>query len=187
MTETLVIPTEHISPSDRRQLHFTVPAALLLPLVFMFLFDDSGRRFLLVFMLLSLPGQIRPLVHRAEIIFDHDAHKTRTLLRKDYLFGMKVREKALDASPYTRVEASLVEAVPSLELCAPGKPPLVLSSPLGLSSTRKQRNQTIRLYRRMSRDVAQALQIEDRGLHRFGRNLKRSARNGLGQSARKSA
>ena len=105
------------------------------------------------------------------------ARRTRKLVQQRYLLGLKCGQRTPDIIPYTRVAVSLHGSQLSLELEAPGRPPLTLARANQYGwLTKRHFHSDIRTFMRMSREVAQILQIEDRGLHRHGKIFDRQAR-----------
>ena len=137
-------------------------------------------------LLILLRAPLQTLANRSETIIDSHARERGCILRKTWLLGTRrgpnQGTRELDISPYRYARATLVANALGLqldlELGAPGQPPLQLSQATYFCFTRRQRRNMIRTYRNMSRKVAQILQIEDRGLHRYGNALRHTSRRG---------
>ena len=118
---------------------------------------------------IMLQNYFPPRVH-----VDAQTRRTGKLIQQHYLLGLKCWRRTLDISPYTHVTVCLFGGNLSLELEAPGRMPLTLTW-TGQSGrlTKRHDHSDIRTFMRMSREIAQTLQIRDRKLQRYRSPFRR--------------
>ena len=105
---------------------------------------------------------------------DAQARRTGKLMQQHYLLGLKCWRRTLDISPYTHVTVFLFGGQLTLELEAPGRMPLTLTSTRQNGRlARRHDHSDIRTFMRMSREIAQTLQIRDRKLQRYRSPFRR--------------
>jgi hypothetical protein len=185
MATQVIIPARYC-PFPRWWMLVYCLAGFLLALGGVLLSEPGHAGFLVLMLLILLRAPLQTLANRSETIIDSHARERGWVLRKTGLLGTrhgpKQATRELDISPYRYARATLVANALGLqldlELGAPGQPPLQLSQATYFCFTRQQRRNMVRTYRNMSRKVAQILQIEDRGLHRYGNALRHTSRRG---------